>query len=922
MQLPVPENEDERLRALQEYNILDSLPQEQFDRLTKLASIIGNVPIALLCLIDKDRQWFKSKIGVSMNQYPRESSFCQYTIMGKGFLEIEDTHTDSRFKDSPVLLQQPNIRYYAGFPLIDPNGYALGTICLLDKKPNKLSESQKESLRILSEDIVVQIINNKGNNERIKLEKFFEMSLDMICIADMKGYFKKINPAFTKILGWTETELLEKSFIDLIHPHDVENTYKELEKLSSGKKTLDFTNRYRTKNGRYILLDWVANPDMESGEVFAIARDITFLTKIIADFEVFSSEKEQLNQALNESTIVSITDQNGKIKFVNDAFCEISKYSREELIGNDHHILNSGFHSSEFFNNLWKTLAKGKIWKGEIKNIAKDGSVFWVDTTVVPFVDNNNQSVRNIFIRHDITQRVLLEEALRKSKEEIEKSSQIKEQFLANMSHEIRTPLNAIIGFSEILINSKLNIEQKENVGIISMAGETLMRIINDILDFTRIESGNIILEKNPLNLFLILEYVKKIFSKSAEEKNIELKVFTDNDIPSNIVGDPVRITQILVNLVGNAIKFTNNGKVTIYCNLQSKKDGIYNIEFKIKDTGIGIPEEKLELIFERFVQAEDNTSRKYGGTGLGLSITKTLVELFGGKIFCKSIFGKGSEFTVLIPFEKTGDDSAEEIENIDQLDIDPKVKILLVEDHVLNQKLTDKIITTAGSKLDIAENGKAAISMLEKQTYDIILLDLQMPEMDGYATADYIRNVLKLNVPIIAMTANALQGEKEKCLRAGMDDYISKPFKAPDLIHTINSFLGQKRIVTKSISPEKRKVILSNNGNQLYNLNGLNEISGNDKKFNEEFITSFKVEIENSLISINEYFLNKEYDKIKRTAHKIKSSLGLLNNKEASILCDEIEHLHSNDNLRSKISDLNLAIGKLLVALNKDFSN
>ena len=479
IKLPIPENETARLQALYDYELLDSLPEEQFDRLTKLASYICESPIALISLVDKDRQWFKSKVGLDVNETQREISFCQYTILGQDFFEVEDTLKDFRFNKNPLVMENPKIRFYAAYPLLDPNGFALGSLCIIDQIPKKLSFYQREALKTLSEDIMLQIVSNKKNEERKKLEKFFLMSLDMICIANSDGYFKKINPSFLQSLGWTEEQLLKKSFIEFVHPDDVEKTILEIKKLSKGVTTLDFITRFRTIDNSFRLLQWVANSDSETGELFAIARDITLIKKIKAENEASASTIEQLNTALNESAIVSITDSHGKIEFVNEAFCKVLKFTQNELIGKDHQIINSGFHSKNFFDEMWATIIDGKIWKGQMKNLCKDGSFCWLETTIVPFLDINKKPFRYVAIRYDVTERVQLEEALRKSKDEIEKTVKIKEQFLANMSHEIRTPLNAIIGFSEILRSSKLTPKQEEHALVITKSGENLMCIIN-----------------------------------------------------------------------------------------------------------------------------------------------------------------------------------------------------------------------------------------------------------------------------------------------------------------------------------------------------------------------------------------------------------------------------------------------------------
>ena len=894
--LPVPDNENQRLQVLREYNILDTLPEEQFDRLTKLASIICEAPIALISLVDTDRQWFKSKVGLEVHQTSRDISFCQYTIMGDDFFEVEDAANDNRFSKNPLVLGNPKIRFYAAYPLIDPNGFALGSLCIIDQVPKRLTVNQKAGLKTLSEDIMLQIVSNKKNEERRKLEKFFLMSLDLICIASTEGYFTKINPAFTLTLGWTEEELLQKPFFDFIHPEDLEKTRDEISKLAKGISTVDFINRFKTNNGSYRLLQWVANPDPITGELFAIGRDNTLLKKIKTENEVSATTIEQLNSALNESAIVTVIDSDGKIEFVNDAFIKVSKYSRDEILGRDHNILDSDYHDSEFYNEIWNTVKNGKIWKGEIINKCKDGAFFWTETTIVPFFDIDKKPVRYILIRYDVTERVQLENALRKSKTEIEKTVKIKEQFLANMSHEIRTPLNAIIGFSEILRASKLTPGQAEHAKIISRSGENLMGIINDILDFTKIESGNINLEKVPLSVNEILDNVKKMFNNVAEEKQIGLKVFSDNDIPPFIIGDPVRLTQVLVNLVGNGIKFTNEGSIQICCSIISQKSDLLMIEFKIKDTGIGIPNDKLDIIFERFVQAEDDTTRKFGGTGLGLSIVKNIVKLMDGEITVESKLGKGSIFTVSIPAESCTDEQIKEFTNtykksvlIDSSNLG-KLNLLLVEDNRMNQQYVSTVLQQLGFECDIASDGIEAIKMVNEKVYDIILMDIQMPRMDGYETTQIIRNDLKIETPIIALTANATSTDYEKCLSCGMNGYISKPYKPNDLHNKIAEILGNK-IFSKSGKTISGSVESKLNNDKLVDLYFIKEQVNGKLEAVKQLFDIFMEDTPREIEALEDAIIKKNYVIIEKISHQLVSSYSIIGIESAVKVLKMMEH-------------------------------
>ncbi|MDP1744693.1 MAG: ATP-binding protein [Bacteroidota bacterium] len=397
------------------------------------------------------------------------------------------------------------------------------------------------------------------------------------------------------------------------------------------------------------------------------------------------------------------------------------------------------------------------------------------------------------FLFRDINKREKLEKELVETKKRVEEASVIKEQFMANMSHEIRTPMNAIIGFNDRLIKTKLNEEQQEYVAAVQSSGENLLTIINDILDFSKIEAGMVTIEHIRFNLHELLQSVYNMFFLKAKEKNISLQLHQPKNIPECLMGDPTRLTQILINLVGNALKFTNQGNIDI--SVEVIKDDKQNatVQFKVKDTGIGILEEKIVEVFDRFTQAESDTSRIFGGTGLGLSIVKKLVELQSGTITVESKKEEGSLFKFTIPYKKAPvlvSTLKTSPEKIHTTVVNDKIKILIVEDNLLNQKLAAFMIKDFGYKFDICGNGKLAVDKLKQDIYDLVLMDIQMPEMDGYEATGVIRKKLMLNIPIIAMTAHAMQGEKDKCLGFGMTDYISKPIKENDLHNLIIKYI------------------------------------------------------------------------------------------------------------------------------------
>ncbi len=374
------------------------------------------------------------------------------------------------------------------------------------------------------------------------------------------------------------------------------------------------------------------------------------------------------------------------------------------------------------------------------------------------------------------------EDELIKAKLQVEESLKIKEQFLANMSHEIRTPMAAIVGFAELITKTQLTEEQKKYISAIDRSGRNLLLIINDLLDFSKNKSGVIHIESVNFKLSQVVSLVDTMLKQKAEEKRILLKYSSDPNIPDDLVGDPTRLNQILVNLIGNAIKFTERGEVILEIKRGKEDQRSVELLFFIKDTGIGIPPEKLDSVFELFVQASSETTRKYGGTGLGLAIVKQLVELQNGAIKVQSEPGKGSVFSFNLHFKKTTQSKVSgyghertgtKKNNLEGL------TVLVVEDNEFNRILAEKNLKEWKCNVTFAENGKLAIEELKKQKFELVLMDIQLPEMDGMETTDFIRKKMMLNsraLPIIAITAHALEGEREKCFKVGMNEYVIKP--------------------------------------------------------------------------------------------------------------------------------------------------
>ncbi|HTB07375.1 MAG TPA: ATP-binding protein [Bacteroidia bacterium] len=561
---------------------------------------------------------------------------------------------------------------------------------------------------------------------------------------------------------------------------------KLLAELDSANKKLAFQDQEKGKRAAEL---GIANKELafQDGEKEKRADELS-----IAHSTILAS---QYARSLIEASLDPLftISPGGKITDMNNASINIIELSREKLIGTD--FFKYFTEPDKARKGYQEVFAKGFVADypltmidGKFTDVLFNGSVY---------KDENGHVVGAVVVARDITdqKRIATELTVAKvaaelataiaeeAKGKAENATRIaedavksKQQFLSNMSHEIRTPMNAIIGFTKVVLKTELTAKQKEYLMAIKMSGDALIVLINDILDLAKVDAGKMTFEQTPFKMALSISAMLHLFETKIQEKNLILVKEYDSKIPEVLVGDPVRLHQIILNLVSNAVKFTTKGKITVSVKLLNEDEDKVTIKFAVTDTGIGIPTNKIGKIFENFQQASSGTSRLYGGTGLGLAIVKQLVEPQGGTIKVESKINEGSTFSFILDFQKTKEKAEAET---DILEVDPEIrniKVLVVEDIALNQLLMKTLLDDFGFERDIAGNGKVAIEKLKAKTYDIILMDLQMPEMNGFETTEYIRNTLNSKIPIIALTADVTTVDLAKCKVVGMNDYIAKP--------------------------------------------------------------------------------------------------------------------------------------------------
>ena len=614
--------------------------------------------------------------------------------------------------------------------------------------------------------------------------------------------------------------------------------------------------------------------------------------------EKYRSIIENMNLGLIE------VDLEDEIQYANQTFCQISEYAFDELYKKKASVLFGDGKVHQLIDAKKDLRKKGVSDSYQLQVRNKKGELRWWLISGAPSYNDAGALTGSIGIHLDITEQKNLEEELRIAKHKAEESSKAKESFLANMSHEIRTPLNAIIGMVRELVKTDLSQNQRAYVGHAGLASQHLLSIVNNILDISKIEAGELHLEKINFNLVSVFQETEAIMSQAAREKLLDLKFIINTDLAPAFVGDPNRIRQILLNIMSNSIKFTEKGNVTVECRPVEMTNTGQQIQIVISDTGIGMEKEYLKSLFSKFTQEDVSTGRKYGGTGLGMAITHELVQLMGGNIVVDSEKGKGTSFKIMIRLDLGDENELEKISFSERACALKNKKILLVEDNELNRLVAINSLSFYGIEVIEAVNGLEAIELLKKSTFDLILMDLQMPIMGGLEATATIRNVLQVDTPIIALTANAFKNEIDKCLRAGMNDYVTKTFEEKVLVSVIRRYIkiDSEMLPNENNAAPKSEAL-------LYNLTMIHDLSRGNRDFVVRMIEMFCANASEGIAKIKSSFSSGDYDEVRRIAHKLKPGI---DNMGVESIRSDIRFLENMQDESHQLNKIQLVISKI----------
>ncbi len=791
----MPTLEAQRLRALQTYGLMDGPANPALDRITALVRLIFDAPMSTISLVDETRQWFASRQGVDGCQSEREHAFCAHALPLErgGVLVVEDAARDPRFAANPLVTGDPGLRFYAGAVLTTPDGFNLGTLCVMDTRPRPpLTALQAETLRALA----TLAMNEIEAQLTRRLDRAKQSLLQLAETMAGVGHWRL--DAATGEVEWSDEVYrihgLDRGGFDpsldaAIAFYDEEGRAAVAAHVAAALSAgIGFTFQLRIRRPDGALRSVTARGECErdaSGKiaaVFGVFQDVTEQADLLRQV---SEERERYRLlAENANDMISTTTMDSTIQFVTPAVRRLLGYEPEELVGVKTTDLT---HPDDLpgvvahFKALLRAGPSAPVAAYQFRGRHKDGRWVWLEGQ--PRVQYDAQGAPVVFqdVVRDIAARKRMETDLQDARVAAEAAGRAKADFLANMSHELRTPLSGVVGFSGLVAQApELLPETRRRAEVVAHASASLVAIVNDILDFSKFESEGVTLSPEPVDLEALLQGAIELCRAEADRKGLELR-FEAAEAFAPVLLDPSRVRQVVLNLVGNAIKFTSRGSVAV----SLARDPRGRVKIAVRDTGIGIPADRIGRVFDRFAQADATTSRKFGGTGLGLAICRTLVEAMGGAVDVHSVEGAGSTFWFTLDPPR-----AEAVSGLLGGAMSPRrpvgrLRVLLADDNAVNRELFAALLAGDGFEITSVANGAEAVRAVQEAPYDVVFMDVHMPVMDGLEATRAIRALGFGRLPIVALTANVLASAVDRCREAGMDDHLGKPYTPAD-VHAV----------------------------------------------------------------------------------------------------------------------------------------
>jgi PAS domain S-box-containing protein len=796
MRTPLPANETERLQALQRQHILDTPPEAAFDRITRLAAQLFGVPISLVSLVDRDRQWFKSCFGLDLRQTDRQLSFCAHAILSDDVFVVPDATQDERFANNALVTGELGIRFYAGAPLKTRDGFNLGSLCIIDTRPRHFSEQDIANLKDLAalvidelelreaaRNLLKEADERKQSESRLRLlESAVVHANDAILITEAEPIDDEgprilyVNKAFTRMTGYSEEEVLGKTPRILQGP-DTDRT--SLDKIRTALQkwkpiVVELVN-YR-KDG---------TPFWEELSIVPVADETGWFTHWVS-IQRDMTERKQAEVALNESEeryrllaensldLIGLLDLEGKVLYASPSHYHVLGFTGDEIVGHNIFDVVHPDDAARVGQAVAEMTATGQSQTVELRIARKDNR--WLEVEAILSLISDKGNTRILLSARDITARKQVEERLQTARQEAERANLAKSEFLSRMSHELRTPMNSILGFAQLLEMDDLATEQRLGVEQILKGGRHLLELINEVLDIARIEAGRLSLSLEPVHLGEVMHESLALVQTLAARRGIRF----DNRISDEgyrVMADRQRLKQILINLLSNAVKYNcEGGLVTLSCAPIGDQ-----VRIEVTDTGPGIPADGMDKLFMPFERLEAEASG-IEGSGIGLSICHRLVALMNGNIGVHSIEDRGSTFWVDLP---QAEDPVETFEHDTEAQAATENStygtthtILYIEDNLSNLNLIERIFARRLQiRLLTAMQGKRGLEMAREQQPDLILLDLHLPDMAGDEVLEQLRlESATQDIPVVVLSADATPRQIEKLRAAGAVDYLTKP--------------------------------------------------------------------------------------------------------------------------------------------------